>query len=101
MILASGFANASMLGFTVVAQIFPGDRNDLAEAVMLSGIGSQPMIFLLGIMIAIHYGGTKVSASERTRASLRYFRSPVFFAFVIGLALSSLWARSRIRFTTG
>jgi len=63
-------------------------RNDLAEAVMLSGIGSQPMIFLLGTMIAIHYGGTKVSASERTRASLRYFRSPIFFAFVIGLALS-------------
>jgi malate permease and related proteins len=87
-ILASGFANASMLGFTIVAQIFPGDRNDLTEAVMLSGIGSQPMIFLLGSMIAIHYGGTKVSALERTRASLRYFRSPIFFAFVIGLALS-------------
>ncbi|MEJ0090312.1 MAG: AEC family transporter [Limisphaerales bacterium] len=47
-ILASGFANASMLGFTIVAQIFPGDRNDLAEAVMLSGIGSQPIIFPAG-----------------------------------------------------
>ncbi|MFO1477196.1 MAG: AEC family transporter [Verrucomicrobiota bacterium] len=87
-ILASGFANASMLGFTVVAQIFPGDRNDLTEAVMLSGIGSQPLIFLLGTMIAIHYGGSNVPASERTRASLRYFRSPIFFALVIGLLLS-------------
>ncbi len=89
-IVASGFANASMLGFTIVAQIFPGDRNDLAEAVMLSGIGSQPIIFLLGTIITIHYGGSKVSASERTRASLSYFRSPIFFAFAIGLALSIL-----------
>lgn len=87
-ILASGFANASMLGFTIVAKIFPGDPSNLAEAVMLSGIGSQPMIFVLGTMVAIHYGGTKVSAAERTRASLRYFQSPIFFAFVIGLALS-------------
>lgn len=87
-ILASGFANASMLGFAVVAQIFPGDRNDLVEAVMLSGIGSQPLIFLLGTMIAIHYGAAEVSASNRVRASLRYFSSPIFFAFVIGLALS-------------
>ncbi len=87
-ILASGFANASMLGFTVVAEIFPGDRGDLAEAVVLSGIGSQPLIFLLGTMIAIHYGGPKVSPAERMRASLRYFRSPIFFAFVIGFTLS-------------
>ena len=87
-ILASGFANASMLGFAVVAQIFPGDQSDLAEAVMLSGIGSQPAIFLLGTLIAIHYGGPTVSAAERARASLRYFRSPIFFAFITGLALS-------------
>jgi malate permease and related proteins len=87
-ILTSGFANASMLGFAVVAQIFPGDRPDLAEAVMLSGIGSQPAIFLLGTLIAIHYGGPKVSAADRARASLRYFQSPIFFAFATGLALS-------------
>ena len=87
-ILASGFANASMLGFAVVAQIFPGDQTDLAEAVMLSGIGSQPAIFLLGTLIAIHYGGPKVSAAERAWASLRYFHSPIFIAFATGLALS-------------
>jgi hypothetical protein len=39
-------------------------------------------------LIAIHYGGPKVSAAERARASLRYFQSPIFFAFAIGLALS-------------
>jgi predicted permease len=87
-ILASGFANASMLGFPVIAQVYPGDQNDLAEAVMLSGIGSQPLIFLLGTMIAIHYGGGKVSPAERTWASLKYFRSPIFFAFALGVALS-------------
>jgi predicted permease len=47
-----------------------------------------PAIFLLGTLIAIHYGGPKVSAAERARASLRYFQSPIFFAFAIGLALS-------------
>jgi predicted permease len=56
-ILTSGFANASMLGFALVAQVFPGDRPELTEAVMLSGIGSQPAIFLLGTLIAIHFGG--------------------------------------------
>ena len=87
-ILASGFANASMLGFAVVAQIFPGDSTELAEAVMLSGIGSQPAIFLLGTLIAIHYGVPEISAAGRFRASLRYFHSPIFIAFVTGLALS-------------
>jgi len=87
-ILTSGFANASMLGFALVAQVFPGDRPDLTEAVMLSGIGSQPAIFLLGTLIAIHYGGAKVSAAAQARASLRYFRSPIFLAFAAGLALS-------------
>jgi predicted permease len=55
---------------------------------MLSGIGSQPAIFLLGTLIAIHYGGAKVSAAAQARASLRYFRSPIFLAFAAGLALS-------------
>ncbi|MBL9174818.1 MAG: AEC family transporter [Verrucomicrobiales bacterium] len=87
-ILSTGFANASMLGFTIIAQMFPGDREDLAEAVMLSGIGSQPLIFLLGTLIAIHYGGSEVSVAERRRASLRYFRSPIFFALILGLTLS-------------
>lgn len=87
-ILTTGFANASLLGFAVIAEVFPGDQQDLAEAVILSGLGSQPAIFLLGTLIAIHYGGAEVSRAERAKASLRYFRSPIFFAFAGGLLLS-------------
>lgn len=88
-VLASGFGNSSLLGLAVVAEVFPGDRQDLAEAAILSGLGVQPAIFLLGTLIAIYYGGAEVSPAERRRASLAYFRSPIFCAFVTGLALSA------------
>ena len=87
-ILMTGFANTSMLGIALIAETFPDDRQDLAEAVMLSGIGSQPAIFLLGTLIAIHYGAADLPRAKRVRASLRYFHSPIFFAFAGGLALS-------------
>jgi len=87
-ILATGFGNSSMLGFALVSEVFPADDDALTEAAVLSSLGVQPLVFTLGALIAMYYGAEETRPGARLAHTLRYFRSPIFLAFVCGISLS-------------
>ena len=89
-ILVTGFGSSSLLGFALVSEVFPNDDQAMAEAVILSALGVQPLLFTLGTMVAIFYGDASTVVGSRLTHSLRYFYSPIFLAFVGGILLSAL-----------
>ena len=89
-ILVTGFGSSSLLGFALVSEVFPNDDQAMAEAVILSALGVQPLLFTLGTMVAIFYGDASTVIGSRLTHSLRYFYSPIFLAFVGGILLSAL-----------
>ncbi|MEZ5330571.1 MAG: AEC family transporter [Thermoanaerobaculia bacterium] len=84
-VLVSGFGSSSLLGFALVSRVFPADHAALGEAAILSGLGVQPLLFTLGVMIALYYGSEAGAATGRWSALRGYLTSPVFIAFGAGL----------------
>lgn len=62
----------------------------VAEAVVLSALGMLPMILTVGTMIALYYGSSELTPSERRVAVLSYFRSPIFLALGTGTLVANL-----------
>jgi predicted permease len=81
-VFCSAFGSSTFLGYSIITQMYPGNTAALGEAVLISEIGVGYPIFILGPMLAAFFGSEKSSL----RASLSFFRSPVFFALLIGLA---------------
>ena len=89
-ILVCGFGSSSLLGIALVAETFPGNDAAVGEAIILSALGVQPMLFTVGTMIAQFHGGAAAAPKERLRQAARYFHSPIFIAFAAGIAVSLL-----------
>lgn len=64
----------------------------LSEAVLISEIGVGYPIFILGPILAAYFGSEKLDAKSQWKSSLGFFKSPVFFALIIGL----LWGYYRL-----
>ncbi len=85
-VFASAFGSSTFLGYSIIMQIYPGNGGALDEAVLISEIGVGYPIFILGPILASHFG----SGRSVWRASLGFFRSPVFFALIGGILWSGL-----------
>jgi predicted permease len=88
--LVAGFGSSSLLGYALISQVYSGDNQAIAEAVIISELGVGPALFILGTMIALYYGSTGGGADARMAEALKFFRSPIFFSVVAGLAWSFL-----------
>ena len=86
MVFCSAFGSSTFLGYSIIMQMYPGNSEALAEAVLISEIGVGYPIFILGPVLAAYFG------SERSgwKASLSFFRSPVFYALIGGVLWSVL-----------
>jgi predicted permease len=73
-------------------QMFPDTPEALSEAVLISEIGVGYPIFILGPTLAAYFGSEKVDAKSQWKSPLGFFKSPVFFALLIGL----LWGHFRL-----
>jgi predicted permease len=87
-VFCSAFGSSTFLGYSIITQMYPGNGTALSEAVLISELGVGYPIFILGPVLAAYFG------SERTvwKASLGFFRSPVFFALIVGV----LWGIFRL-----
>jgi len=90
-VFCSAFGSSTFLGYSIVLQMFPDNPEALSEAVLISEIGVGYPIFILGPILAAYFGSRKLHSSD-WKASLGFFRSPVFFALFAGL----LWSILRI-----
>jgi len=91
-VFCSAFGSSTFLGYSIIMQMFPHTPEALSEAVLISEIGVGYPIFILGPILAAYFGSEKVDAKLQWKSSLGFFKSPVFFALLIGL----LWGSFRL-----
>ena len=83
-ILAASFPNVTFLGLPVLEQTF----GDWARSVViqLDLFAAGPLLFTIGIMIAVHYGEEE---NDHKKSILSYLNAPPFWAAVIAVVLNS------------
>lgn len=87
-VFAATFGSSAFLGYSVIMQVYPGVHAAMKEAVLISEIGIGYPLFLLGPVLAAWFGGGEGGLRGAVQASMKFFVSPVFFAFVGGVVWS-------------
>jgi len=88
-VFCSAFGSSTFLGYAIITQMFPQVPEALTEAVLISEVGVGYPIFILGPLLATYFGSEKSDAKSQWKASLGFFKSPVFFALIVGLLWGS------------
>jgi malate permease and related proteins len=88
LILVSAFGMSTMLGYPLISQTFPGDLQAMQEAVVTSEFGVGFLLFIMGPIIAMYFGGSGVDNNIILRSAGRFIISPVFLSLVLGVAFS-------------
>ncbi|MCJ2165558.1 MULTISPECIES: AEC family transporter [unclassified Pseudodesulfovibrio] len=89
-VFCAAFGSSTFLGYAIIMQLYPDTPQAMTEAVLISEVGVGYPIFILGPMLAAYFGSSGVSFRENIGASLAFFKSPVFFALLLGLAWQPL-----------
>ncbi len=90
LILVSAFGMTTMLGYPIISQVFPGNAMAMEEAVVTSEFGVGFLLFILGPLIAMYYGESKVEGRFILKSAKKFFVSPIFIALIAGVAFSFL-----------
>ena len=91
-VFCSAFGSSTFLGYAIIMQMFPDVPEALSEAVLISEIGVGYPIFILGPILAAYFGSEKLDMKSQWKSALGFFKSPVFFALLVGL----LWGYFRL-----
>lgn len=83
--LCTGFTSAAFLGIALVEIVYP-DGSNIEETVLIAELGVGLPVFLLGPLIAAHFGAEEGQGPSVLRGLLDYLRSPIFIAIVAGFA---------------
>ncbi|MEA3490691.1 MAG: AEC family transporter [Campylobacterota bacterium] len=89
-LIVSTFGSSALLGYALIAELFPGNSAVLVEAAFVSELGVGLPIFTIGVMIAIYYGSTDREEITLLEGILPFFRSPIFLSIVLGILWSTL-----------
>ncbi len=89
-ILVSGWGSSSTLGYALIMQCFSKNPGALRDALVISELGAGLPLFLLAIPVAMHFGREHADRKDVLVSVLEFFRSPVFIAVVLGIAVSFL-----------
>ncbi len=84
-VFCSAFGSSTFLGYAIVTQVFPDNLQALGQAVLISEIGVGYPIFILGPMLAAYFGSKHSDLKSQWKSCFTFFKSPVFFALVIGI----------------
>ena len=88
LILVSAFGMTALLGYPIIRQVFPGNALALEEAVVTSEFGVGLLLFILGPLIAMYYGKSKVEGKFIIKSVKKFFVSPIFISLVAGIGFS-------------
>ena len=84
-VFCSAFGSSTFLGYPLISQIFPDNPEALAETVLISEIGVGYPIFILGPILASYFGSNEADRKALVIASMKFFKSPVFYSLLAGL----------------
>lgn len=88
LILVSAFGMTTMLGYPIIRQVFSGNALAMEEAVVTSEFGVGLLLFILGPLIAMYYGESKLEGKFIMNSVKKFFTSPIFIALVAGIGFS-------------
>lgn len=88
LMLVSAFGMTSLLGYPIIQQVFPGNALAMEEAVVTSEFGVGILLFVLGPLIAMYYGKSKVEDEVILKSLIKFLVSPIFISLVLGLCFS-------------
>jgi malate permease and related proteins len=91
-VFCSAFGSSTFLGYSIIMQMFPNMPGALSETVLISEIGVGYPIFILGPILAAYFSQDTLDIKSGWKSSLGFFKSPVFFALIIGF----LWGAFRL-----
>ena len=89
-VFCAAFGSSTFLGYTIIAEMYPNQPEAMTEAVLISEIGVGYTIFILGPILAAYFGSASLDGRARWAAALGFFKSPVFFALLIGILWGAL-----------
>jgi len=84
-VFCSAFGSSTFLGYPVILEMFPHKAQAMTEAVLISEIGVGYPIFILGPILGSYFGKKAKESGAMWSASLGFFKSPVFFALILGI----------------
>ena len=84
-VFCAAFGSSTFLGYSLIIQMYPDTPQALTEAVLISEIGVGYPIFILGPILATYFGSNGTNLRSGLSSSLAFFKSPVFFALLLGL----------------
>ena len=88
LMMSSAFGSSALFGYPIIKMAFPNDPIAFEDAVIISELGVGLPIFILGPLIAMHFGKKREEYSSVFHIIISYFKSPIFIAIVVGLGLS-------------
>jgi len=88
LILVSAFGMTTLMGYPIIRQVFPGNALAMEEAVVTSEFGVGLLLFILGPLIAMYYGKSKLEGRFVMKSVKKFFVSPIFVALVAGIGFS-------------
>jgi len=84
--IVAAFGSSSTLGYALITQIFSDNAGAVSDAVMISELGVGVPFCLIGVMIAMYFGGNKAGSAWSNFRS--YLVSPIFIAVISGCVAS-------------
>ena len=88
--LVAAFGSSATLGYALITQIFPHNKTAITDAVMISELGIGVPLFIIGVIIAMHYGQKGEGSFFLNIKS--YLLSPIFISLIAGVLASFLLA---------
>ncbi len=90
LMLTSSFGSTALVGYPLIQFSFPNNPDALTDAILLSELGVGLPIFILGPAVAMHFGEDSGTTGTEKNVLTEYFRSPIFFAVLLGLLIAPL-----------
>ena len=88
LMLVSAFGMSTMLGYPIIREVFPNNLIAFEDAVVIGEFGVGLLLFILGPIIAMHYGESNVNEKAVLASIKHFFVSPIFFAIISGILFS-------------
>jgi len=88
LMLVSAFGMSAMLGYPLIREVFPGDIHAIEDAAISSELGVGVILFILGPMIAIHFGESRFDNKAVLSSLKQFIVSPIFISIVLGIVVS-------------
>jgi len=88
--IGSSFGSSALLGYPLIQMVFHDNPDAMTDAVLISEIGVGLPIFTFCPLVAMWFGSNKKENIDFYKTLLPYFKSPVFFALITGIAFSLL-----------